>query len=95
MGFKENYEKVKAKAGEEAASKIGLDGLNDPQDLICVKQIMMDIAGNKWLKAGSLLSAKGDDVAKLGYLSAMMNQNWIMIRQLDRIEKLLEKIAEK
>ncbi len=69
-------------------------GLNEiaPEDLETIKRITNDLAGNGLMKAGMALSfAKVEEQAKVGYLSALVEQNWIIIRQLDRLNKKLEK----
>lgn len=59
-------------------------------DMETVVQIANDLAGNGLITFGTRLSGKPEDVAKMTYLSALVRQNWIMINQLSRIEKLLE-----
>lgn len=55
-----------------------------------LKQIARDIMANKWFKAGLALSfASADKQATVGYLSAIVNQNWILIRQNELIIRLL------
>ena len=52
--------------------------------------------GNNLLKAGMALSfAKAEEQAKVTYLSALVEQNWIMIRQLSNISSKLDKLIEK
>ncbi len=61
-----------------------------------LKQIAKDIVGNKWFKAGMALSfASADKQATVGYLSAIVNQNWILIRQNELIIRLLEGTPKK
>lgn len=70
-------------------SKYGLENLT-PADLVILKRITADIAGNKWFKAGMALSfAKAEEQAKVSYLSALVEQNWLIIRKLDEISKRL------
>ena len=66
-----------------------LDDL-DPRDLETVKGIANDLAGNGLLKLGISMSGKPEDSAKLTYLSALVQQNWLIINQLSRISKQLE-----
>ena len=47
--------------------------------------------GNKLIELGAVFQGNGADAAKMSYLNAIMEQNFIMIRQLDRIAKALEK----
>lgn len=83
------------KKAQKYLEKKGLENLEsnvDPQ----VKQIAADLAGNGLMKAGLALSfAKAEEQAKLGYLSAQVEQNWIIIKQQDEILKELKKLNNK
>ena len=68
----------------------------DDKDLVIIKKIAKDLIGNNLLKAGMALSfAKAEEQAKVSYLSALVNQNWIMIRQLNNISNKLDKLLDK
>ena len=71
--------------------RYGLEDMNDVRDIETVKEIALELAGNKLIEFGTALSGKPEDVAKISYLRAIIEQNWIIIRQLDRISKALEK----
>lgn len=90
--FGERLSKEEKQAQEIArmVEKYHLDDLA-PEDLDTVKQIAADLAGNGLISFGVGLSGKSEDVAKLTYLSALVRQNWLIINQLSRITKLLEK----
>lgn len=88
--FGNNAEKQEEKA-QALLAKYGLQDLSDPRDLEAVKQISYNLMGNKLIELGSALQGNGADAAKMSYLNAIMEQNFIMIRQLDRIAKALEK----
>jgi len=61
-----------------------------------LNKIANDLIGNKWFKAGMALSfASGEEQAKVTYLSALVEQNWIVIRQNELIIKELQKINKK
>ena len=65
----------------------------DEKDLIVLQRIATDLSGNKWFKAGMAFSfAKAEDQATVGYLSALVEQNWMIIRQLSRLNKNLENL---
>ena len=67
----------------------------DPKDLETVKNIANDLAGNGLLKAGMALSfTNGADQAKVTYLSALVEQNWLIINQLSRLNKNIEKLQK-
>ncbi|QNK42713.1 hypothetical protein [Caproicibacter fermentans] len=68
----------------------------DPKDLETVKQVASDLAGNGLLKAGMALSfANAGEQAKVTYLSALVEQNWIIMNQLNRLNKNIEKLNQK
>lgn len=90
FGGKESKEEKEARKVAELLSKYGLEDLSG-KDLESVKTIASSLAGNNLITFGTTLSGKAEDVAKLSYLSALVEQNWIIIRQLDRISKSLDK----
>ena len=68
----------------------------DSKDLIVLKRIAGDLAGNQFFKAGMALSfAKAEEQAKVTYLSTLVEQNWMMIRQLSRLNKSIEELKNK
>jgi len=89
MGAFGNDAKKEQKA-QELLNKYGLQELTDPRDLEAVTQISYDLAGSKLIQIGTALQGNATDSAKLTYLSAIMQQNFIMIRQLDRLNRNLE-----
>lgn len=87
FGGKESKEDKQAKKVEELLQRYGLEELSDSQDLASVQAIASNLAGNNLITFGTALSGKSEDVAKLTYLQALIEQNWIIIRQLDRLNK--------
>ena len=87
FGNKESKEESQAKKAEKLLEKYGLNELNDPRDLQSVKAISADLAGTGLISLGTALSGKPVDTAMLSYLQALVDQNWIIIRQLDRLNK--------
>lgn len=85
FGEKESKEEKKARKVQELLEKYGLQDLSDPRDLEAVKKISEALMGNKMIELGTALSGSGEDVAKMTYLSALVEQNWIIIRQLDKL----------
>src|SRR4030042_4616564 len=90
---------------EEQKTKEVLEkyGLNiNPSDIADIKrknvkniqEIARDIAASKWIKF-ALAFGPLDRQATVGYLSAIFNQNWILVRQNEIIIKLLEEINAK
>lgn len=92
FGGKETKEEKEARQIADLMAKYGLEDLADPRDKEAVRKIASDLAGSGLMKAGVALSfGKAEDQLKIGYLSALVEQNWIMIRQLDKIASLLDK----
>jgi len=61
-----------------------------------IKKIAQDIAGKSFFKASMAFSmASADKQATVGYLSAIFNQNWILIRQNELIIRQLKKNSNK
>ena len=90
FGEKETKEEKQARKARELLEKYGLQELSDPRDLEAVKNISYSLMGNKMIELGTALSGgSGADSAKMSYLSALVEQNWIIIRQLDRLNKSL------
>ena len=91
MGLFGNNEDKQAQKTQALLQKYGLESLSDPRDVQAVHNIAATLAGNKLIEVGTLLQGSGADSAKMSYLNAIMEQNFIMIRQLDRIAQKLEK----
>lgn len=92
------FKSADSKAAEQAAKeqalldKYGLSSLKNPEDLESVKKIAQELVGTGLQEAGMKLQlAKPEVQLPISYQKAIMEQNFIMIRQLDRITKLLEK----
>lgn len=92
---KENKDDKKQQEINKFMEKYQLEEIDD-KDLVIIKKIATDLIGNNLLKAGMALSfAKAEEQAKVSYLSALVNQNWIMIRQLNNISNKLDKLIDK
>lgn len=64
----------------------------DEGDLKILKRIANDLAGNGFFKAGMAFSfAKAEEQAKVTYLSALVEQNWMIIKLLSDISTKLDK----
>ena len=86
-----NGEEKREQKIQALMQKYGLEDLSDPRDKQSVQNIATNLMGNKLIELGAALQGNGADAAKMSYLNAIMEQNFIMIRQLDRIAKSLEK----
>lgn len=77
----------------EVLRKYGLEELQNPNDIESVKNIVTELSGTGLMELGITLGAGSDrDIQKnqLYYQRALIEQNFIIIRQLDRIAKLLD-----
>ena len=87
FGGKESKEEKQARKVQELLDKYGLQDLSDPRDIESVKRISQELMGNSMIELGTALSGSGVDAAKLSYLNAIVEQNWIIIRLLDKLTK--------
>lgn len=92
-GQKESKEEKRERKTAELLHKNGLDTLNNPEDVASVRRIAQELMGTGLQETGMALSmnAKPHEALPVYYLRAIMEQNWIIIRQLDRLNKNLEK----
>lgn len=68
----------------------------DEKDLIVLRRITNDLKSNRFIKSRLALSfAKTEEQAKITYLSTIVEQNWMMIRQHSRLNSNTEKLKEK
>lgn len=81
----DSKEDKQVKKAYEMLKKYGMEELSDPRDLDNVSNIAMRLAGNKLIELGSIIGATGPDNVKMSYLSAIVEQNWIIIRMLDKL----------
>lgn len=83
--FGESKEEKKDRKVQELLDKYGLEELSDPRDVDSVKQIATKLAGSNLINIGTALSGLPQDVGKMTLLQAIVEQNWIIIRQLDKL----------
>lgn len=93
FGKKETKEEKQERIEKEMLEKYRLDELEDERDIQSVKKIVTELAGTALIEAGISLGGSEKDIAKLQmrYERAMVEQNFVIIRQLDRLTKLLDK----
>ncbi len=90
--FKSADDKAEEQAKKERKllKKYGVDELSDPRDMESVKKIAQELLGTTLQEAGMKIAmAKPEVQLPVSYQRAIMEQNFIMIRQLDRIAQLL------
>lgn len=78
-------EEKAAKKEQELMEKYGLDGLMDPFDRESVKNIARNITANNLMLIGAGMQFKSEEVSKISLLQTLIEQNWIIIRQLDKL----------
>lgn len=93
FGAKETKEDKAARKAQAVMDKYGLSEI-EPKDLESVRTITNSLMGNSLIELGNALTGSGVDSAKLSYLRALVEQNWIIIRQLDRLNKRLDSLGK-
>lgn len=95
FGEKQTKEEKEMEQMRKFMEKYQLEDI-DQKDMVVLRRIANDLAGNGFFKAGMALSfAKAEEQAKVTYLSALVEQNWVIIRQLSRLNKNLESLDGK
>ena len=91
FGSKESKEEKQQRKAAELMAKYGLQNLSSEyQD--AVNNISNELAGTGLIELGATLSGmKSEEQLKVSYLNALIQQNWIIMRQLDEIANLLKK----
>ena len=100
--FKTEEEKAAIAAEKERRllEKYGLENLRDKKDVESVRKIVQELAGSGLMEMGMKLSlAKAEVQLPISYQRTLMEQNFIMIRQLDKISVqlayLLKQVSDK
>lgn len=102
LSFEEKMEKLdekREKRDEKKAAKVypkfGLEDVS-AKYADAVGEIDTTLFGNKTIEnIAALGGGQPEEVAKLSYSRALIQQNWILIRQMDEISKKLDKLIEK
>lgn len=88
-------EKDKLKA-EKIMTKYNLDDI-DERDRDNLIALSYELAGNGWLEWGSILGGTNekDELQRLNFSQqVIIEQNFLMIKQLDKLNKNLEKLTK-
>ena len=89
---KESKEEKAERKELEMMQKYGLDELTDPKDKESVKKIVSELVGTGLMETGMKLAmGNAGDLLKVSYLRATMEQTFIIIRQLEKLNRLLDK----
>lgn len=86
--------KSKEQKEQEALERFGLQNLSNPSDIASVQKIINELVGSGLMEAGLKIGlAKTEVQLPISLQRAMVEQNWIIIRQLDRISQQLDKLS--
>lgn len=86
----ETKEEKQKRKMQETLNKYELNNL-DSKYANAVNNISLALAGNNLIELGSTLGMTSAENLTTSYLKAIVEQNFIMIRQLDEISKKLNK----
>lgn len=88
MGLLGNKEDKKEEKTLAALKKHHLEDIS-PKYAEAVKEINLELAGTGAMELGAALSfgVKNEELLKISYLRTLVEQNWIIIRQLDELAK--------
>ena len=100
FGNKDDKEAKQAAKEQAVLDKYGLGSLSDPDDIKSVRSIATELAGTGLTEIGSMLSQNEKAMlqTQMRYQRALVEQNFVIIRQLDRIarsEKLIAQLLSK
>ena len=92
-GNKETKEEKTARKQQEMLDKYRLGDISDPDDIQSVQKIVTELMGTGMMEFGATLAPNVNTLAlvQAHYQRAILEQNFVIIRQLDRIAKLLSK----
>ena len=95
MGFFKSKEEKQAERESKLNKIMAKYELNDLEDKYknAVNNINSELAGTNMMELGNMLSFDEKTASRLNtyYINALIQQNWIIIRQLDEINKKLGK----
>ena len=96
MAFFKSQEEKEQEQLERFRSKFHIDSLS-PEDLEIVQKVASDLAGKGLMKFGLALSFSNSDAMRvqIDYLSALTEQNWLIIKQLSQLNQNIEKLLNK
>lgn len=86
----EDKEAIRMEKEQKMMDKYGLGSLSDPEDIESVRKTISEMSGTGLMELGVTFGGGSEkDIAKIQmyYLRAIMEQNFILIRQLDKLTK--------
>lgn len=84
---KESKDEKQAQKMQEIMSRYGLDNINDPLTAHALRNIATTMTTSNMMSFSAGLTGKSEDMAKIDCLRAIIEQNFIIIRQLDKLTK--------
>lgn len=84
---KEDKAEKQAAKTQALLDKYGLGSLNDVHTVASVKSIASNLVGTGAISISAGLTGKAEEMAKIDLLRALIEQNFIIIRQLDKLCK--------
>ena len=84
---KESKQDKQNARAEGLLQRFGLENISDPETIKALQDITRTMAANKFVEVGTALGGTAPDMAKLTYLRALVETNFIIIRQLDKLTK--------
>ena len=85
FGGKEEKEAKAAAKAEELLQRYGLNNISDPQTLSALRSISTTLTGAGMMEIGTALTGNAADKIQAAYLRTIVEQNFILIRQLDKL----------
>ena len=93
MGFWSGDVETATRAQREMLAEYGLEGIKHQEDFDSIQKIIAELCKTGLMKIPAI---KGTDkAAHLFFQQTMLEQNWIIIRQLDRLNSNIEKLLDK
>ena len=86
----ESKEEKKERKAREILAKYQLENLSS-EYAKSVKNISLSLAGTDLIEIASTMGMKSAEILTTSYLKSIVEQNFIIIRQLDEISKKLDK----
>lgn len=83
---KETKEEKRARKEQELLKRYGLEDVS-PEYADALEEIASGLPWSSMTEFGTALSGSSEDVAKLSLLRTIVDQNFIIIRELDKIAK--------
>lgn len=96
MGLFGNNEEKTSRREEELLRNYGLTNLSNPDDIAAVQRILRIIVSTDMSGRTAVITAqKGPEQPMLYHMERMLEQNFIIISQLDRISRQLDELNKK